>query len=386
MPGVRPHADGIHTPQPRDEISLIDLFQIFIRRRRLIAVTTFTCLLTAVLAIIISAPRYEVEVRVDRPYENEIAWLNLGRTSATGLSAFNSEHVFGYFTRELLSGHAFQRFFNDLYLPSLDGERRQAPEARLQEEARKLMVIKAPDNRRKDQRQLYSLTIAADDPSRAVQWMTHFLELVTLDAKKKLIDDASAGLEVAVQNAQRDLAELRLTAHRKRLDRTQQLKEALIVANAVGLRDPQVTAVRPPSSDQTSPFIDGSSLYARGAKSLSAELDILENRSDDDAFISGLRDTESRLRLWKALLEGDTGKFDVYRLDAEIVTPVDPVKPKKANMLALALILGLVASVLLALLVEAVSNSRSRIPPRETSAQGAFAQRTALADSAEALT
>lgn len=347
----------------QDEISLADLFRVCVRRRRLIAVTIVACLLLGAAAIAFVTPRYEVEVRVDRPYENEVALLNLGRTSAAGLGSFNSEQVFGYFMRELLSGHAFQHFFHDLYLPSLDEEQRQTPEARLQEAARKLIVVKAPNERQGGPRPLYSVTIAADEPDKAVQWTTRFLERAAVDAKKKLIDDARAGLAVGIRNAQRDLEELRLTAQRKRLDRAQQLKEALVVAKAVGMSDPQVTTARPPSSDQVSPFMDGSSLYARGAKSLSAELDVLENRQDDDAFIAGLRDTESRLRLWQAVLEDDVGSFDVYRLDAEIVTPVDPVKPRKALILALALAVGSLAGLLVALAAEAIANSRSRIHP-----------------------
>lgn len=354
---------------PQDEISLADLFRVCVRRRRLIAATIVACLLLGVVAIAFVTPRYEVEVRVDRPYENEVALLNLGRTSATGLGSFNSEQVFGYFMRELLSGHAFQHFFHDLYLPSLDEQQRQTPEARLQEAARKLIVVKGPNERQGGPRPLYSLTVAADDPEKAVQWTTRFLERAAIDAKTKLIEDARAGLEVAVRNAQRDLEELRLTAQRKRLDRAQQLKEALVVAKAVGLSDPQVTAVRPPSSDQVSPFMDGSSLYARGAKSLSAELGVLEHRQDDDAFIAGLRDTESKLRLWEAVLEGDVGRFDVYRLDAEIVTPVDPVKPRKALILVLALALGSISGLLLALAAEALSNSRARTMPSEGMAE-----------------
>jgi len=349
-------------------MSLIDLFQVCVRRRRLILAVIAACLLIGIAAIVFMTPRYEVEARIDRPYENEVALLNLGRTSATGLGSFSSEQVFGYFAREVLSGQAFERFFQELYLPSLSEEQRQAPEARLRKAAQTLVVVRPPDERRKGQLPLYSVKLAADDPEKAVQWTTGFLERAAHDAKQKLIADARAGLEVSIRNARRDLEELRLTAQRKRLDRAQQLREALTVANAVGLRDPQVTAVRPPSSDQASPFMDGSSLYARGAKSLAAELGVLEDRVDDDAFISGLRDTESKLRLWESVLQSDAGKFDVYRLDAEIVTPVDPVKPRKELILTLGLTLGAIGGILLAFIVEAISSSRAKLPPSQAGA------------------
>ena len=108
-----------------------------------------------------------------------------------------------------------------------------------------------------------------------------------------------------------------------------------------------------------SPFVDGSLLYARGAKSLSAELEVLEQREDDDPFISGLRDTESRLRMWAQVISGDSVEFDVYRLDGEIVTPFDPVKPRKGLIMALAGMIGLTLGVLLALVIEALSEKRA---------------------------
>src|SRR5690606_21008695 len=74
---------------PQDEISLTDLFRVCVRRRRLIAATIIACLLLGAAVIVSTTPRYEVEVRVDRPYENEVALLNLGRTSATGLGSFD---------------------------------------------------------------------------------------------------------------------------------------------------------------------------------------------------------------------------------------------------------------------------------------------------------
>lgn len=345
-------------PGESGEVSLVDLLRVLARRRWWVIGGIVACLAVGLAYLLLASPRYEIKVYVDRPYDNRVAALNLGRTSATGLAPYSAEQVFGYFMRELLSEHAFQRFFNELYLPSLSEEQRQAPKARLYKRARELLAITPPDARRKD-RQLHSVTIAADAPEKARRWATGFLDRATEDARKALTADARIGLDVAIRNTHRDLEELRQTSQTKRMDRIQQLKEALVVANAVGLRDPQVTVARPPSSDRVSPFVDGSLLYARGAKSLSAELEVLEQREDDDPFISGLRDTESRLRMWAQVISGDSVEFDVYRLDGEIVTPFDPVKPRKGLIMALAGMIGLTLGVLLALVIEALSEKRA---------------------------
>jgi len=278
-------------PGANEEVSLADLFRVLARRSRWVVAGVVACLLAGFAYLLLVAPRYEIQVHVDRPYDNEIASLNLGRTSATGLGAYSAEQVFGYFMRELLSDRAFQRFFNELYLPSLSEEKRREPEARLYKQAQKLFAVAPPDARKKG-RQLHSVTIAADAPEKAYRWTTGFLDRVAEDARKALMADARISLDIAIRNTQRDLEELRLTAQRKRIDRIEQLKEALAVANAVGLRDPQVTAARPPSSDSVSPFVDGSllllplTLYRDSAKSfgvIDPTLDQLEAGANREA-------------------------------------------------------------------------------------------------------
>lgn len=347
-------------PGGNEEVSLVDLVRVLARRRWWVIAGVVACLAGGLSYLLLVSPRYEIRVQVNPPYDNEIASLNLGRTRASGLDAYSAEQVFDYFIREALSDRAFQRFFNELYLPTLSEEGRRAPEARLYKQAQALLAVTVPDAQQKEHR-LTSVTIAADTPEKALRWTTGFLDRVVEDARKTLTTDVRAGLDVAIRNTKTELEELRLTAQRKRIDRIAQLEEALAVANAVGLRDPQVTAARPPSSDSLSPFVDGTLLYARGAKSLSAELRVLKTRENDDPFISELRDAESRLRMLSSLLPGDLFKFSVHRLDGEIVTPIDPVKPRKALTMALALIVGLVSGVALALVAEAVSNARSAV-------------------------
>jgi len=340
-----------------DEISLGDLVGTLIRRRRLVLFGFLSCLALAIAYLLIATPRYEIDIHVDRPFDSEIVALNLGRTAATGLPAYNTEQVFGYFLRELRSDRAFQNFFRNIYLPSLDDARRDRPEARLYKEARKLLEIRPPDAKAKG-RGLYTVRVAADDPEKANVWLERFLETVAHDATSTLMQDARSGIEVAIRNAERDVAELRLIAAKKRADRARQLGEALVVATAINLREPQMTLARPPASDSVSAFVDGSTLYARGMKSLSAELEVLKNRESDGPFIAGLRDTESRLRMWQSALEYDPKSFRIFRIDGEVIVPVDPVKPKKELVLALAAMLGLVSGVMMALIAEALSTKR----------------------------
>jgi chain length determinant protein (polysaccharide antigen chain regulator) len=122
-------------------------------------------------------------------------------------------------------------------------------------------------------------------------------------------------------------------------DRQAQLTEALKVAQAVGIKDPQMTTAQPPRQDTAASFLDGSRLYARGSKSLQAELEVLRQRNDDTPFIDGLRQTQAQLNLLKELDPAATN-FKIFHIDGEVNVPLKPRSPNKSLYLAIGLFLG----------------------------------------------
>ncbi|NMF90629.1 Wzz/FepE/Etk N-terminal domain-containing protein [Aromatoleum petrolei] len=337
-----------------DEISLVDLIKILVRRKALIALVFAVCVLAGLAYAFLATPRYEVEVHVDKPFASELAALNVGRNGPTGLGPFSPEQVFGYFTNLLMSDVALQQFFRDVYLPSLDERERARSEEQLYEKMERAIKAIKPDAKG---RNLFTLKVEADTGEKAARYTSAFLDLVARDAADKLVGDARNEIDLIVRNTERDLGEIRATAAKQRQDRMIQLSEALQVAEAVGVKEPQVTSGRLPAQDRLTPFMDGTQLYARGTKSLAAELGVLKAREGDDAFIAGLREAESRLRMLKAI-ELDPKTFKVFNVDGDIVVPEKPVAPKKSLVLVLAAVLGLLGGVTLAFVADFVTKSR----------------------------
>jgi chain length determinant protein (polysaccharide antigen chain regulator) len=338
------------------EISLAELARLLVRRGWLIVVALLVSLLLALAYVLVATPRYEVEVGVDRPLNSEIAALNLGRTTAVDLATFTPEDVFGYFVRQLRSDQAFQRFFRELYLPSLSADERHAGENQLYRRASRLLSIQPPADRG-GARQIYALRMRADDPGKAQRWLQEFLDQVSDDASRKLVDDALRERELKIANTKQELDELRLTAAQKRKDRITELSEALAVAQGANLLKPQVTGAWLPKEDLVGPFVDGSMLYARGAQVLSAELEVLKRRESDDAFIADLREVESRLRMLQSV-EPKAGTFRVFGIDGDILVPEGPISPHRPFVFTLAAVLGLVLGVALAFAVELRAGGR----------------------------
>ncbi|MEN1480649.1 chain-length determining protein, partial [Pseudomonas aeruginosa] len=80
---------------------------------------------------------------------------------------------------------------------------------------------------------------------------------------------------------------LRETAKLRREDRITQLREALKVADSLGLERPPI--INDQMSEQLSAIMSGNLMYMRGSKALKEEILVLEARTSDDPFIPALR-------------------------------------------------------------------------------------------------
>ena len=315
---------------------------------RIVSSLTGVGLLLATLALLLTPPRFEIKAYLDKPYSSEIAELNSGRTSASGLAQYTPEQVFAYFMRQLLTDEAKQRFFQEIYLPAQDRAPGSAAarQALYQHMNQKVLTVTPPPP--KKGRDLYSVRIEAPSGEKAAAWTNSFLNQVAEDATRSLLSDAEKAIALQLQNTERDLEEKLRITEQTRNDRQAQLAEALQVALAVGIRDPQMTSAQPPRQDGVASVIDGSRLYARGSKSLQAELAVLKNRKDDAPFVDGLRAAQSQLRLLSELKTAEK-KFKIFLIDGQVIAPEKPFSPKKSIILAMGLFMGLCLGVLTAL-------------------------------------
>ncbi|MNF99705.1 hypothetical protein D3C84_826160 [compost metagenome] len=131
----------------------------------------------------------------------------------------------------------------------------------------------------------------------------------------------------------------------RREDRVARLKEALTVAETVGLEDPPVISSQ--MVNQLTAVMEGDLMYMRGARALKAEIRSLESRASDDPFIPELRSLEERQALYKGI-EIDPETVAVFRMDGQIEVPEVPVKPRKVMVLAIGLVIGAVVGLIIA--------------------------------------
>lgn len=325
-----------------DEIDLVDLFHRLWAQKWLIVLIALAFAGAAATYAFLSKPVYEVRAVVLPPSLSDVAGFNLGRTGAGngGLEPFLVDDVYAVFTQNLQSDKSRRKFFREYYLPSLDDAQRAGSQDSIYRAFSEKFIVKALD---KNQPERYSVIIESYKPDLASALVKQYIDQVSERSLDDVLNNAERELAVQARNIEQKIKSERFSANIRKDDREKQLKEALTVADAIGLENPPVV------NTELSAFMDGSLMYMRGAKSLRAELGVLKARVSNDPFIQGLRELEASYQLLVDV-NIDRGNVAVYRQDGDVEEPDQPIKPKKALIIAISVVLGCMLGVLIALI------------------------------------
>ncbi len=338
-----------------DEIDLFELAQNLWKQKLLIIGVTLMVTALAAAYAFLSAPVYESKSSILPPRLADIAGYNLGR-SEVELPEFTIKKVYSIFSLNIRSEGLRREFFENVYLPTEADSRGVKVKDALWDRFKKELIVTNPDLKVTPDR--FEVTVQSVDANRAAEWANMYVERVANKTRQDMADTVSTEISTQVRSKQSRIAVLRESAKKLREDRIARLSEALKVADKVGLQAPQVKASRTSSDGELEQFVDGNLMYMRGAKAIRAELDVLQNRKDDDPFIVGLRELENQLDfLAKVSVSPDNVK--VFTLDSAAQVAETPIKPKKVLIIALGIMLGGMLGVLIAL-IRGVQKNRRR--------------------------
>ncbi|WP_020411343.1 LPS O-antigen chain length determinant protein WzzB [Microbulbifer variabilis] len=334
-----------------DEIDLIALVQSLWAQKWLIALVTLVVTLGAALYTFLSKPVYEARIGMLPPSLSDIAGFNLARGSKSGLRPFTVNEIFSEFTSNLQSEKSRRQFFEEVYVPSLDSDQRLGSQDRLYQKFAEVLRIEPPTK----SQPAYIVIVEGHDAVESAEWARNYLDRVTRRSLTNILNHTQRESEVRVRQLQQELKTLREFAKIRKNDRLSKLREALAVANKVGLDSPPVISGQ--VAEQLSAFMDGNLMYMRGTKALKAEIEALENRASEDPFIPSLRFLEEQLGFLKGVQAlSSAEELAVSRQDGAVETPDAPVKPKKILILALGLLLGGLLGVVIAIVRLKLSN------------------------------
>ncbi len=336
-----------------DEISLTEIYETL--RASWKPIVGLSALGTGLgISLALALPKtYEASAYLEPPLAAQYMVANEGRTPLTGLSWISGDQLYSQFLTQLNSDAAKYEFFEKTYLPSLDKqpENALAKNALFSAKINKLVLVKEPVP--KKGRQLYNITIQAPTSTLAMQWMDDYLNQAQEAARTRWASEAQKEIDITIKNTEKDITEKLTLAKKLREDRETRLKEALQVAQSVGQQSPQFTTGQLPKQDSITSFADGSALYARGTRSLSAEIDVLRAREDETAFVDGLREAQAKLQALQTINLANPS-IGMYRVDGQVLEPAQPISPKKSLLTIIGLFLGLFTGVIWAFVKQAM--------------------------------
>lgn len=317
-----------------NEIDLLELAQGLWTQKWLILVVSIIITSGAAVYAWLSEPVYEASVSVMPPTLSDVEGFNLGREAGSGLGKVSSGDVYAVFKRNLLSDQTKRQFFRETYLPQLGGDKAAGIQELLYREFLGKLSIQVAD---KAQPERYSLAIQSGDAEQAARWLGDYVELVASASLEDVLQNSRSQVSMRSEGVRRKIGTMRDIAKVRREDRLARLKEALAVAESVGIENPPVISSQ--MANQLSAIMEGDLMYMRGARALKAEIRSLETRPSDDPFIPDLRSLEERQALYKGI-EIDPKSVAVFRMDGQIEVPEVPVKPRKFLMLAIGAMIG----------------------------------------------
>ncbi|MER1940097.1 Wzz/FepE/Etk N-terminal domain-containing protein [Castellaniella sp. FW104-16D08] len=347
-------------PAVADEIDLIELFRALWASKALIVMSAVIVTAVAAAYAFLSPPVYQTTAQILPPTASDLANYNIASqltghaiggtvtNTAIGISALTPEDAYAVFLRYLGSSAVRQRFFDEYYLPAQENKATKDNPQRAWMRLDKELTIKLPSSQNEVQS---SIILEGKDPQTIAKWANAYADLASQAASKNLKSKLQAELEIRRRSLNDQIATARQIAQKVRQNQITRLKAALAIAESIGLETIADSApliainTQDPSADSIN---SGSVLYLRGARALRSELQQLEQRQNEDAYISELPDLLKKQALIGEITL-DSALLNTATIDHAAIVPVDPIKPRKALILLLGLVLGGMLGVFIAL-------------------------------------
>jgi len=352
-----------------DEIDLFELWEGLVAEKITILAAFLGVMIVAVIYAFSVTPVYKASSYLQPPSQEQIMPMNavsevLKANGLTG-STSTTQSVFKSFQTTLGSRQTLKKIFEDYKLvtvfePEIDrlsGLERLKAEQKAFGKFIKDFSIQLIDKNDVTLGISAQLSLAVTD-AEVAEILNALVKQAEQDTIHHLAQQILSEKQARQRLIQQKIDGVRQIEHDRRLDRIAQLDEAIQITQHLKLTKPVSSGPTLNINNmEDSGQNEGVALYLLGSDLLEAEKSVLEQRKNDDAFIENLRGWQEELQLLSSL-KVEPSQFGVVQVDQPALF-ADKVKPKKALILAVAGVLGLMLGVFIALIRRAVKNRKS---------------------------
>ncbi len=400
---ITPNNPNTHPPQvpppgyyssAEDEISLIELWNVLAGRWRLIAATTLLATLIAIVYALTAPPLYRATAYFLPPSKKDVAPFN--ETGIQVQSVQDVQDVQGVTVDE-----AYSLFKRTLSSKSL--LHRYKSEQRSLEGTPSLIINS--DNKIPGS---LNLSIEWHDPDEAADWANGLSEMANKLVVEQLLSNIDYRLRQQIENVEYTISSERKRAQKQREDRIETIESTISSKrkHAQKQREDRIVVIGESLEIVNAQIENTISLLQKFSQSyanhestqqeilkthlklsnestaLQTEKVMLQNRSSDDRFISGLDDLEDEKvtllnrtsddpfipglsQLEKELvrlksINISNTSINTYTLDQPALSSSYPIKSNRRRIITLGGIIGLMGGVFLAFLLNFIQNQKNR--------------------------
>jgi len=323
-----------------DEISLIDLWNVLVKKKKTIFGITTIATIGAVIYALLLPPVYKAETTFLPPSESDIQALN-NIQGVQGVQGVSVDSVYTMFKRNLSARAPRKSVFEkmgllDIFAPERDEKTNVVA---IFDGFNKSLSVSVPKPKKgEDAAPITSLAMEGEDPELIAEIINNVGSEAEQATKTEIISNINAKIAARIENLTGDIQLLRdktknqrmdeierletadrlaresikdqisaLTknAEHKRQDQITILQEASRIAHALGIKESIGFSLRKigeaQAQAQAQAQIDisklGSQQYNRGYEALEAEIASLTNRESDYSFTPEIRELQKRLTL-----------------------------------------------------------------------------------------
>lgn len=347
-----------------DEIDLFELWNGLVQEKWTIVLSFAVAVLFAAAYAFTATPVYQSDTYLLPPQTEKVLPMNelaIVLSANANVNVNTAESVFNKFQENLESRQTLKVIFDQYRLITLyqtDSDQLSDLDKIKAEKHAFANFIKDFSIKRASAKELSKEVVVSLSLSLTEQEVAVILNELVKTAEQKTIEQFHQQIVAEKQSRVRLLndriSSIKQVALDKRLDRIAQLDEAITITEKLDLNKPVTAGPTLYINNVNTETGYNTALYLLGSDLLIAERVVLESRKNDDSFIPQLRDLQEQLQKLKAL-KIDPAEFGVVRID-QTATYGDKIKPKKALILAVAGVLGLMLGVFIALIRRAVKN------------------------------
>jgi len=228
------------TMDESDEISLVDLWRVLVRRKAIILISFLASLLLAFAYLFFAEPMYKANAYLLPPQQREIQGLLInyrGIEEVIEVGQYTSDSVYSVFLDNLNSQRVRREFFDshELLKYYAAGESTENTDA-------DRIFVELFNNRLKVQLDKQSTSFVTvnftdSDPKLAAQWLNQIIDFANKRTVYQLFSDVKSAIQSEIDQVRFQLDSKLKLAEKRRADRIAALNEALHTAATLGIKD-----------------------------------------------------------------------------------------------------------------------------------------------------